>query len=145
MCVLTPRAASASAGTRTTAAAGLRSWGALLRKTKRRACEESLVSELKRKSSGLAWHLAWSMERCARPRSAEPKDRNRPILLKNSFALPGRTPHRKVDRSECATSDASEPGKGWTTPRIHSESRTEEFFNGIGHEQTFKRNSADDE
>jgi hypothetical protein len=64
--------------------------------------------------------------------------RYRPILLKNSFALPGRTPHRKVDRSECATSDASEPGKGSTTPRIHSESRAEEFFNGIGRTPTFK-------
>ena len=59
------------------------------------------------------------------------------ILLKNSFALPGRTPHRKIDRSECAASDASEAGKGSTTPRIHSESRAEEFFNGIGQKRSF--------
>jgi len=61
---------------------------------------------------------------------------SRPIVLKNSIALPGRTSHRKVDRSECATSDASGPGKGSTTPRNQSKASAEEFFNRIGHKQS---------
>jgi hypothetical protein len=64
----------------------------------------------------------------------------RPILLKNSIAPPGRTSHRKVDRSECATSDASGPGRGSTTPRNHSKASAEEFFNRIGQNQTLARN-----
>jgi hypothetical protein len=65
--------------------------------------------------------------------------RFQPILLKNSIALPGRTSHRKVDRSECATSDASGPGKGSTTPRNQSKASDEEFFNRIDPEQTLAR------
>ncbi len=57
----------------------------------------------------------------------------RPIVLKNSFAVPEAYRRRKVERSGCATRDASERGKGSTTPKIHSESRAKEFFNTIGH------------
>ena len=66
-------------------------------------------------------------------------DRSWPILLKNSIALPGRTSHRKVDRSECAASDASGPGKGSTTPRNQSKVFAEEFFNRIGRQRPLIR------
>jgi len=58
------------------------------------------------------------------------------IVLKNSCALPDRALHRNLDISGCATHDASEPVKGSTTPKIHSESRAKEFFNTIGQNQS---------